>query len=167
MARFQIQFGDAAVVNVNAPQYVFLISDLAGEQRFASTVAKRLESLGALTHGDRRATETRDLSRFNIDTKMGREALDIVMRACINGDPSIVEPPSYGTQLGGSLDDDFEGGKPSSSLSDSSDTTALALRSEHFFADVKASLQGKSIRQGVYVYILISISTNITLVASE
>lgn len=30
---------------VNAPEYVFLISELAGEQRFASTVAKRLESL--------------------------------------------------------------------------------------------------------------------------
>lgn len=38
---------------VNAPEYVFLISELAGEQRFASIVAKRLESLGALTHGDR------------------------------------------------------------------------------------------------------------------
>ena len=30
---------------VNAPEYVFLISELAGERRFASTVAKRLESL--------------------------------------------------------------------------------------------------------------------------
>lgn len=56
---------------VNAPEYIFLISDLAGERRFASTVAKRLESLGALTHGDRRATEMRDLSQFNIDNKYG------------------------------------------------------------------------------------------------
>jgi len=30
---------------VSAPEYIFLISQLAGEQRFASTVAKRLESL--------------------------------------------------------------------------------------------------------------------------
>jgi len=30
---------------VNAPEYYFLISDLAGERRFASIVAKRLESL--------------------------------------------------------------------------------------------------------------------------
>ena len=30
---------------VNAPEYVFLISELAGERRFASIVAKRLESL--------------------------------------------------------------------------------------------------------------------------
>ena len=55
---------------MNAPEYVFLISQLAGEQRFASIVAKRLESLGALTHGDRRATESRDLSKYNVDTKV-------------------------------------------------------------------------------------------------
>ena len=55
---------------VAAPEYVFLISTLSGEHRFASIVAKRLESLGALTHGDRRATESRDLSRYNVDTKV-------------------------------------------------------------------------------------------------
>ncbi|CAF0804799.1 unnamed protein product, partial [Didymodactylos carnosus] len=55
--------------------------ELAGEKRFASTVAKRLECLGALTHGDRRATETRDLSRFNIDNKYGKQALENVIRS--------------------------------------------------------------------------------------
>ena len=55
---------------VSGPEYIFLISSLAGERRFASTVSKRLESLGALTHGDRRATDTRDLSQFNIDNKV-------------------------------------------------------------------------------------------------
>lgn len=30
---------------VSAPEYLFLISELAGERRFAATVAKRLESL--------------------------------------------------------------------------------------------------------------------------
>ena len=55
---------------VSAPEYIFLISELSGEQRFASIVAKRLESLGALTHGDRRATESKDLTKFNVDTKV-------------------------------------------------------------------------------------------------
>ncbi|XP_049879393.1 protein strawberry notch isoform X2 [Pectinophora gossypiella] len=92
------QFGRTHRSNqVNAPEYIFLISDLAGERRFASTVAKRLESLGALTHGDRRATETRDLSQFNIDNKYGRTALEAVMRAIMKYESPLVPPPrDYG-----------------------------------------------------------------------
>ncbi|XP_032395029.1 protein strawberry notch homolog 1 isoform X3 [Etheostoma spectabile] len=89
------QFGRTHRSNqVTAPEYVFLISELAGEQRFASIVAKRLESLGALTHGDRRATETRDLSRFNFDNKYGRNALEIVMKSIVKLDSPLVSPPS-------------------------------------------------------------------------
>ncbi|KAG7499032.1 hypothetical protein JOB18_027604 [Solea senegalensis] len=89
------QFGRTHRSNqVTAPEYVFLISELAGEQRFASIVAKRLESLGALTHGDRRATETRDLSRFNFDNKYGRNALEIVMKSIVRLDTPLVSPPS-------------------------------------------------------------------------
>ncbi|GIZ01189.1 protein strawberry notch homolog 1 [Caerostris extrusa] len=91
------QFGRTHRSNqVNAPEYIFLISNLAGERRFASIVAKRLESLGALTHGDRRATESRDLSQFNIDTKYGRTALESTMHAIMNygGMSPLVPPPA-------------------------------------------------------------------------
>ncbi|KAK9886438.1 hypothetical protein WA026_016716 [Henosepilachna vigintioctopunctata] len=88
------QFGRTHRSNqVNAPEYIFLISDLAGERRFASIVAKRLESLGALTHGDRRATETRDLSQFNIDNKYGRSALEATMKAIMLYEAPVVPPP--------------------------------------------------------------------------
>ncbi|XP_035691561.1 protein strawberry notch homolog 1-like isoform X1 [Branchiostoma floridae] len=88
------QFGRTHRSNqVYAPEYMFLISELAGERRFASIVAKRLESLGALTHGDRRAGEARDLSRFNIDTKYGRTALEAVMKAVVGLEPPIAPPP--------------------------------------------------------------------------
>lgn len=88
------QFGRTHRSNqVNAPEYIFLISDLAGERRFASTVAKRLESLGALTHGDRRATETRDLSQFNVDNKYGRSALEAVMKTIMGYEQPLVPPP--------------------------------------------------------------------------
>ncbi|MEQ2242960.1 Protein strawberry notch 2 [Ilyodon furcidens] len=79
------QFGRTHRSNqVTAPEYIFLISELAGERRFASIVAKRLESLGALTHGDRRATESRDLSKYNFENKYGTKALDKITKS-ING----------------------------------------------------------------------------------
>lgn len=89
------QFGRTHRSNqVSGPEYVFLISELAGEKRFASIVAKRLESLGALTHGDRRATETRDLSQFNMDNKYGRVALDTLLKTVIGqGGPPLIDPP--------------------------------------------------------------------------
>ena len=80
---------------MSAPEYVFLISELAGEQRFASVVAKRLESLGALTHGDRRATESRDLSKYNIDTKYGRSALEIVLGSVVSLRQPLVHSEEY------------------------------------------------------------------------
>ena len=106
------QFGRTHRSNqVSAPEYILLMSDLAGEYRFASIVAKRLESLGALTHGDRRATESRDLSRhviislfflrklfkyfrFNIDTKYGRVALEATFKAIMGYEAPIVKPPA-------------------------------------------------------------------------
>ncbi|XP_060725435.1 protein strawberry notch homolog 2a isoform X1 [Tachysurus vachellii] len=76
-----------------APEYIFLISELAGERRFASIVAKRLESLGALTHGDRRATESRDLSKYNFENKYGTKALDKITKAILRCIENKVPPP--------------------------------------------------------------------------
>jgi hypothetical protein len=74
------QFGRTHRSNqVSGPEYVFIISDLCGEVRFASTVARRLESLGAITHGDRRAaTEQRDISEFNIGADYCKSALEFI-----------------------------------------------------------------------------------------
>ena len=57
-----------------------------GEKRFASIVAKRLESLGALTHGDRRSTRTSDLSTFNFHTDYAASALKNLVLAIIEGE---------------------------------------------------------------------------------
>eukprot|EP00731_Ephydatia_muelleri_P023466 Em0015g1049a len=90
------QFGRTHRSNqVSAPEYMFLISELAGEQRFASIVAKRLESLGALTHGDRRATESRDLSKYNVDTKYGRTALETTLKSILGVEKPLVKSEVY------------------------------------------------------------------------
>lgn len=46
-----------------------------------------------MTHGDRRATETRDLSRFNIDNKYGRAALEATMKTIMGYESPLVPPP--------------------------------------------------------------------------
>lgn len=76
------QFGRTHRSNqVTGPRYVFVISELSGEKRFASVVAKRLESLGALTHGDRRATtESRDLGQFNLEGRFCRPAIEQIVK---------------------------------------------------------------------------------------
>jgi hypothetical protein len=59
----------------SAPEYYLLISPQGGERRFAAAVAKRLESLGALTQGDRTATvgaKNLSITAFNFDTKYGK-----------------------------------------------------------------------------------------------
>ena len=65
------------------PLYKFLISDVGGEKRFASAVAKRLALLGALTQGDRRATGSANslgLNAFDMDNNYGSKALHKMLK---------------------------------------------------------------------------------------
>ncbi|XP_029633048.1 protein strawberry notch homolog 1 isoform X1 [Octopus sinensis] len=62
----------------SGPLYKLVTTNLGGERRFAAAVARRLQSLGALTKGDRRAATGADLTEFNFDTPYGRSALRVM-----------------------------------------------------------------------------------------
>ncbi|XP_044468508.1 protein FORGETTER 1 [Mangifera indica] len=86
------QFGRTHRSNqASAPEYRLIFTNLGGERRFASIVAKRLESLGALTQGDRRAGPT--LSAYNYDSAFGKKALMVMYKGIMEQDDLPVVPP--------------------------------------------------------------------------
>ena len=72
----------------SAPIYNLVVTDLGGERRFAAAVAKRLQSLGALTKGDRRAAAGQDLHEFDLDNHYGKGAVRRMLEA-IDGGVSV------------------------------------------------------------------------------
>src|SRR5213078_1113904 len=68
------------------PEYVLPSTELGGEKRFSSTIARRLGSLGALTKGDRSAADNGDLAKYNFETEEGRAALSLTLRRIMKGE---------------------------------------------------------------------------------
>lgn len=91
------QFGRTHRSNqASAPEYRLLFTNLGGERRFASIVAKRLASLGALTQGDRRAGPT--LSAYNYDSAYGKRALVVMYKGIMEQDSLPVVPPGCSSE---------------------------------------------------------------------
>lgn len=78
----------------SCPRFRLLITDLGGESRFAAAVARRLESMGALTQGDRRAGPVvSTLSAFNFQDKWGERALCSLYNVVLEREKPRVVPP--------------------------------------------------------------------------
>ncbi|CAG9465812.1 unnamed protein product [Pedinophyceae sp. YPF-701] len=73
----------------SCPAYRLLVLPLGGESRFVAAVARRLESLGALTRGDRRAASGLDLSGSNFDSRAGRAAFARLLKHVGEGLPHL------------------------------------------------------------------------------
>ncbi|PON79909.1 Protein strawberry notch [Trema orientale] len=98
------QFGRTHRSNqASAPEYRLLFTNLGGERRFASIVAKRLESLGALTQGDRRAGPS--LSAYNYDSAYGKKALMMMYKGIMGQNSLPVVPPGCSPDKEDSIDD--------------------------------------------------------------
>eukprot|EP00268_Persea_americana_P026498 TRINITY_DN2591_c1_g1_i1.p1 TRINITY_DN2591_c1_g1~~TRINITY_DN2591_c1_g1_i1.p1 ORF type:complete len:1271 (-),score=272.64 TRINITY_DN2591_c1_g1_i1:376-4122(-) len=86
-----------------APEYRLLFTNLGGERRFASIVAKRLETLGALTQGDRRAGPT--LSAYNYNSNYGKRALMQMYRGIMDQAPLPAVPPGCSSEKPDTIQD--------------------------------------------------------------
>ena len=74
---------------VAPPVYLLVFTELGGEKRFSATIARRLANMGALTKGDRRAERAGNLDKYNLESKEGRAALNVVYTRIMNGEQII------------------------------------------------------------------------------
>jgi len=70
---------------VAPPVYMLVFTELGGEKRFSATIARRLGNMGALTKGDRKAEKAGNLDKYNLESKEGRSALNVVLTSIMKG----------------------------------------------------------------------------------
>lgn len=101
----------------SAPLFRPVVTDIHGEKRFTSTIARRLDSLGALTRGERR-TAGAGLFRAedNLESPWARRALLVFYGALGFGELSAMDLETFETRTGLKLRDADGALKPSDDL---------------------------------------------------
>lgn len=132
----------------SAPLFRPVVTDIHGEKRFTSTIARRLDSLGALTRGERR-TAGAGLFRAedNLESPWARRALLVFYGALAFGELAAMGLETFEGKTGLKLRDADGGLKPSDDLPPIHTflNRLLALRiadQNALFADFDAILSG-------------------------
>ncbi|GAB4817714.1 hypothetical protein N2152v2_004760 [Parachlorella kessleri] len=94
---------------VSSPLYKLAFTNVGGERRFAAAVARRLQSLGALTRGDRRAASGLDLSELNFDSPLGRKSLKRMYDFLVLDNPQLPKGVRLQAVLEGIPEEELEG----------------------------------------------------------
>ncbi|KAL8209835.1 hypothetical protein R6Q57_006567 [Mikania cordata] len=89
--------------------HTLLFTNLGGECRFASSVSKRLASLGAVTQGDRRAGPS--LGAYNYDSGYGKKALSILYSGILAQGSLPVVPPNCSSENPATIHDFIQKGQ--------------------------------------------------------
>ncbi|HEX7943619.1 MAG TPA: strawberry notch C-terminal domain-containing protein, partial [Phenylobacterium sp.] len=93
----------------SAPLFRPLTTDIQGERRFTSTISRRLDSLGALTKGDRKTAGAGLFSAAdNLESDWAQQALRIFYSNLIWGSADCMTADAFATKTGIRLFDDDE-----------------------------------------------------------
>lgn len=96
---------------VSAPTFRPVSTDIAGHKRFISSIARRLDQLGALTRGERKAGSSGVFSaKDNLESQEARDALIVFYRDLVRDTVEGVSLADFSRQTGLSLIDPASGG---------------------------------------------------------
>lgn len=84
----------------SAPIYKLITTDVRGQKRFVSTIARRLDQLGALTKGQRQTGSGMFSARDNLESDLATDSLYNFYRALVNGQVEGLEAQDVLEKLG-------------------------------------------------------------------
>jgi len=83
------------------PNFILISTDVPGHKRFVSTIARRIEQLGALTKGQRQTTSQGVFdARDNLESTYARESLRSFLRGMANNQFDEIKPADFSAQTG-------------------------------------------------------------------
>lgn len=80
------------------PIYELLSVNVGADKRFSSSIARRLEQLGALSRGDRASSGAGDIAKYNFETIYGKAAIKAVVDSMNRNDAETLQMMGLATE---------------------------------------------------------------------